>query len=215
MEITLNGNPACLLFQKAVFFPEKSWLVIADLHLGKVAHFRREGIAMPAVAQQEDYARLYRLIDEVAPQRIIFLGDLFHSSLNDDWINFAGLITNYPRITFTLVRGNHDLIHQGLYKELDVFVTDCIEADGLLFTHQPEDTVQSRLVNIAGHIHPGFTIYGIGRQSAKLPCFYYSSHQLILPAFGGLTGLFAMPAEHGADIYLVLSDEVRKWKGKN
>jgi metallophosphoesterase superfamily enzyme len=68
------------------------------------------------------------------------------------------------------------------------------------------------LLNIAGHVHPGFTLFGAGRQSAKLPCFYMHQQTMLLPAFGGLTGLYNMQARPDAQVFLVLSDEVRRWR---
>lgn len=210
MEIKINGHTVVLLFQKALYFPASATLVVSDLHLGKVAHFRKEGIALPMAAQMDDYYRLGYLINTWQPRRVIFLGDLFHSSLNDDWRNFARLLSGHSSIEFILVRGNHDLIHEGLYKELDVHVTDALQENGILFTHEPMECIPPGFVNIYGHIHPGYTISGAGKQSFKLPCFYYRLNAFVVPAFGRLTGLYNMPSSADSDVYLVLSDEVRK-----
>ena len=45
------------------------------------------------------------------------------------------------------------------------------------------------LYTLAGHLHPGVTIHGRGRQRLKLPCFHFGDAVGVLPAFGSFTGL--------------------------
>ena len=74
-----------LLPEKAIFWAEEQMLIIADVHLGKVGHFRKAGIAIPKRMEQDDLAMVSDLIQEYEPVSIIFLGDLFHSEMNNDW----------------------------------------------------------------------------------------------------------------------------------
>src|SRR5690606_42158970 len=53
--------------------------------LGKVGHFRKAGIGIPKEMEQQDLALISDLIHEYKPLKIIFLGDLFHSDMNNDW----------------------------------------------------------------------------------------------------------------------------------
>jgi metallophosphoesterase superfamily enzyme len=50
MQIEIRDNHFDLLIQKAIFWQEKQTLLIGDLHLGKITHFRKEGIAIPQIA---------------------------------------------------------------------------------------------------------------------------------------------------------------------
>ncbi|HEY4198814.1 MAG TPA: hypothetical protein VGM63_24910, partial [Mucilaginibacter sp.] len=67
-----------LLPQKAIYWKQQKVLIAADVHMGKVGHFRKAGIAVPRNMEQSDLATLSDLIFEHQPEKLIFLGDLFH-----------------------------------------------------------------------------------------------------------------------------------------
>ena len=209
MKIDIGGVVVELLHKKALYIPDERLLVIADVHLGKANHFRKNGVAIPAHVQRDDYDNLQALIDEIKPAKVYFLGDLFHSDFNNDWHNFCDLIGANPSIQFTLIKGNHDIINQQKFGELCIDVVDMIEDNVFVYTHEPFKNVPAGKVNMVGHIHPGVVLSGMGRQSMKLPCFYREKQLLILPAFGVLTGLYNMDAQKAMAIYLVLGDSVR------
>jgi DNA ligase-associated metallophosphoesterase len=210
MTIEINTIPFTLLYEKALYRNDERLLVIADIHLGKASHFRKEGISIPAHAQMADYEQLDKLLKKTDPLKVYFLGDLFHSSFNRDWHYFCELVAKYPQIEFILVKGNHDLIDRKLFKEICVAVVDAIEDDCFVYTHEPTKEAKPGKVNIAGHIHPGFVLSGMGRQSLKLPCFYITDSQVIMPAFGVLTGLYSLDKVAGCRIYGVLPDGVQR-----
>ena len=209
MTVEINGCQFSLLHQKALYKPDESLLIIADIHLGKANHFRKSGIVIPALAQQGDYERLEKLFELINPEKVYFLGDLFHSTFNRDWHYFCELIAKFPSILFILVKGNHDLIDEKLFKEICIDVVDTIEDDSFIYSHAPMEVVSKEKINIAGHVHPGVTLSGIARQSIKLPCFYMREQLLILPAFGILTGLYSIE-QSGAKIYVVTEGEVKR-----
>lgn len=207
MEINLAGTILQLLPQKAVFLPEQELLVLGDLHLGKAMHFRKAGIYMPAASAAADYVVLHGLLQAWKPRSVCFLGDLFHSLHNSEWLQFEQLLSVYPGINFTLVRGNHDVLDDSLYERVQVRVADALRLDHLLFTHEPMEDVPLGLINIAGHIHPGCVLRGLGRQKLSLPCFYLKGPTFLLPAFGQLTGLRILP-QQDATVFAVLPDKV-------
>ena len=59
-----------------------------------------------------------------------------------------------------------------------------------------------------GHVHPGVRLQGVGRQQIKLPCFYHSTSQLILPAFGAFTGLHILKPKLEDHVYVTTGKEV-------
>ena len=61
----------------AAFWEERHWLLIADVHLGKVSHFRKAVLAVPYNAIQQNFVQLASVVDYFKPLSIIFLGDLF------------------------------------------------------------------------------------------------------------------------------------------
>src|SRR6476469_1295246 len=99
-----------LLPQKAIYFPSYKILLLSDVHLGKGAHFRKSGIAIPKQLAQEDLAMLSDLIHYYQPQKIIFLGDLFHSDMNNDWDWFCLWREMHQHIDMELIRGNDDIL---------------------------------------------------------------------------------------------------------
>ena len=68
-----------------LFWEEKSILLISDVHLGKISHFRKYGSAVPQKAIEENFNRLTEVVNFFSPKKIYFMGDLFHSSLNMEW----------------------------------------------------------------------------------------------------------------------------------
>lgn len=210
MQIFLRGYEFILLPEKALYKPDESLLIIADIHLGKASHFRKSGIAMPAIAQAADYIALKKLFEKMRPERVYFLGDLFHSTFNRDWHYFEELIQGFGHIEFTLIKGNHDLINKTLFRQLNVQVQDQQIEDGeFIYSHAPLSSSNEKL-NISGHIHPGIRLSGGARQSVTLPCYYLMNDTFLLPAFGKLTGLYIVDIDNRADVYAVLPNEVRR-----
>lgn len=191
-----------------MFLPEHNILVIADLHLGKAMHFRKAGIFMPAGTAAKDYFVLRALITGYNPAQVWFLGDLFHSIRNSEWLQFEAFVGEWPELQFTLIRGNHDIIRKEYYDALGIrMIPHILPLGNLLFSHEPLPEVPEGLINIAGHIHPGCVVKGKGRQSYRFPCFHLSGQHFLLPAFGYLTGLAIMEQKDAA-VFAVLPEQV-------
>lgn len=185
--ITLAGQELILLPERAIFWENKEWLLLADVHLGKAAHFRKHGSAVPS--GKGDFETLASLIKTWSPEKVIFLGDLFHSSRNADWDRLCDFTRNQP-CDFVLIRGNHDLLSEQDYIDasLEVIPEELIES-GLVLRHDPTEGGSAEGYELAGHIHPGVRLEGEGRQRLRLPCFAFGKRQGLLPAFGEFTGL--------------------------
>ncbi|RTY87525.1 ligase-associated DNA damage response endonuclease PdeM [Flavobacterium sp. GT3R68] len=205
MQVTINNQTFTLHFTGAVFWHEQNVLLISDLHLGKVSHFRKHGVAIPKNAVTKNFSQLDFAVAFFNPGKVIFLGDLFHSAINSEWELFQGWMLS-TSIEITLIAGNHDIISQNFYTDIGVQVFNEIVAEGFLLTHYPE--VREGFFNFCGHIHPAVNIYGKGRQSIKLPCFFQKEHQMILPAFGEFTGTFVINPSENDNIYVIAKKEV-------
>jgi uncharacterized protein len=210
MTIEVNGCVVELLVDKAVYLPHSATLVIADVHLGKARHFRAEGIPFPAAAQHPDYVALGSLFRNRSPKSVVFLGDLFHSRFNADWHLFTQLIEAFPHIAFTLVRGNHDIIDESLFRAVNFRVVDFLEDEFFLYSHDVHPQLPVGKRNLVGHIHPGIALSGLARQRVVLPCFVDTGTVFLLPAFGRLTGLSPVTRSREHNIYAVLPDCVRQ-----
>lgn len=209
MQIEIRNNHFDLLTQKAIFWQEKRTLLIGDLHLGKIAHFRKEGIAIPQLAAENNFERLDELADNTKASRIIFLGDLFHNTYNAEWEMFSAWRAKYHFIEMLIVIGNHDVLPVSLFLEsnIDVYKND-FEEDHFIFTHHPKVEPDPSKFVFAGHVHPVFTSYGKGRQSFRLPCFVVDKCQAILPSFGVFTGGFGVDLIAGRKIYMLTEQRV-------
>lgn len=175
-------------------------LVVSDIHLGKARHFHNNGIHIPVQHDEVDLDRLSDLIDRHQPEKIVFLGDLFHSSINESWYQFQQFMMKYDAHQFTLVLGNHDVLAPNNYSGMEV--VDCIEVDNIILTHEPLMIIPDEKYNIYGHIHPGVKLRGKGKSSIKLACYFLSKQYMILPAFGSFTGLYTMKPQSEDRIFI-------------
>lgn len=189
----------------AIFWKEKNMLLISDVHLGKVAHFRKHGIAIPNETIFENFIRLTKVVNFFKPQSIVFLGDLFHSKINKEWDLFSSWTQSISAKIF-LIEGNHDIVAKYKYTDLQIEIFKEWVVDGFLLTHYPDE--RQGVYNFCGHIHPGIKLKGSGKQSLKLPCFFQSEKQLILPAFGEFTGNFYLTPKGNDNVYAITKDEV-------
>lgn len=209
MQIEIRGNHFLLLTQRAIFWEEAQTLLIGDLHLGKVTHFRKEGIAIPHNAAANNFERLDELVRQTGATRIIFLGDLFHSEYNSEWETFREWRAGHHYIEMIIVMGNHDILPISLLLECDLQVyADDYEEDVFIFTHHPKVEFDTSKFVFAGHVHPIFTSYGRGRQSVRLPCFVIDKYQAILPSFGVFTGGYQMGLTDDRKIYITTETRV-------
>jgi DNA ligase-associated metallophosphoesterase len=210
MELRIRDNHFVLLHQKAVYWREAETLLIADLHLGKIMHFRRHGIAVPDAAVGDNFYRLDELIDQHRPRRIIFLGDLFHNRHNTEWEMFASWRDHYAYIEMLIVMGNHDILPLRLFAESSIHAVRCDYIEGpFIFTHHPRTHHPDDSAFVfAGHIHPVFALTAKARQSFRLPCFLYDRCQMVLPSFGVFTGGYEISEMPHLNIFIVADKRV-------
>jgi uncharacterized protein len=205
MFITLENEQLQLLPAKALFWPKEKLLIVADLHAGKAAHFRKHGIPVPSLVLEKDIERLNAIIETLKPKKLLFLGDFFHSDANRE----IGIMHNWMEgksgIEFHLVIGNHDKKSYSSLQALPfVFHEECLELGPFTFSH---DRVETPLYNIYGHIHPAYLLKG-KIDSLRLPCFVFGQKYGILPSFGSFTGTSLISPIKEATIFLVSGESI-------
>lgn len=202
-EIVLDGSGA-------LYWPAREIVMLSDLHLGKVSHFRKFGSAVPRKALYGNFQKMDELLRKYKPKGIYFLGDLFHSNLNNEWELFRSWIEKWkpslPLAHWVLVSGNHDIISDWKFEDLGIRVMSRRVLDPFLLTHAPED--REGKFNICGHIHPAVRIREYGRSRLRLPCFYKNSERLVLPAFGEFTGTHLIQPRPKEEFFLLADGEV-------
>lgn len=205
LPITINQCDFILHCSGAMFWQKHNMLLISDVHLGKVSHFRKNGVAVPQNAVSGNYKQLNYVFEHFAPETICFLGDLFHSSLNNEWKLFEKWVATIDA-RIILIAGNHDIISPAKYDAIGVHVVSEWIVDGFLLTHHPE--VRESNFTLCGHIHPGILLHGFGRQWLELKCFFRSQQQMILPAFGQFTGKYILKPSSSDTVYAITKDDV-------
>ena len=154
---------------------------------------------------------LIDLVNRVKPQRVIFLGDLFHSHYNEEWEVLGQVLRHFSMCSFELVKGNHDIMSNLQYDRHKMQVHEGhLKIGPFIFTHEPLEEPEGHFYNIAGHIHPGVQLTGNGRQSLTLPCFYFSKHQCIMPAFGSFTGLAKINPKKEDQLFVIAEGKILK-----
>ncbi len=205
----LANETVYLLPERALYWPRKHMLIIADIHFGKAAAFRAQAIPVPHGTTAENLAALDSLIMRHAIRHIVFLGDFLHARTARSASLLAALHAwrgLHPALQLTLVRGNHDL-HAGdppgsLYIEM---VNEPHAIDGFCFCHHP-DLASSSYV-LAGHVHPVYRLR-TASDTLRLPCFLVGPTRMILPSFGAFTGGHAVSAEPDEQIYVVAEQSI-------
>ncbi|MBR9859659.1 ligase-associated DNA damage response endonuclease PdeM [bacterium] len=183
---------------KIAFWREEKAILVSDLHAGKASHFRRYGLPLSTDHLLRDLISLETSIKRLNAEQLFILGDLFHSDHNAENQFVVNWLNQLP-IPYLLVEGNHD---RHSIKSYEINRTEVFEKAGILLSH---DLMENPgLFNIAGHLHPAYTIKGKARQRLRMACFWASDQHLILPAFGSLTG--SMTVKPGKNDTLVLVD---------
>ena len=218
---TLAGERVHLHPHAALHWPAADTLMLADLHLGKATHFRRHGMAVPQYVQDETLDKLTGLLVDFRPARLLLLGDLFHSDYNDEWEDFADVVTGFADTRTELVLGNHDRLTRHQYEKYGIRVLEEPYVDGpFALSHHPMTREELRerlpdyadtdsLYNLAGHVHPAAKLYGRG-DALKLPCFFFGREAGLLPAFGSFTGTYTVGPRRGDRVYVLAGERVVK-----
>ncbi len=208
MKVEIFGEQMELLPQKAVFWGRERILFLADVHLGKVNHFRRSGIPVPPKANERNLELIIDLVNLTKPDRVICLGDLFHSHYNPEWEVFGELVKHFVKISFELVLGNHDIMSEQQYIRKGIVVHNTLRIAPFIFTHHPLEEADTEFYNLSGHLHPGVNMRGKARQSVTLPCFYFGENRGLLPAFGTFTGMARIYPKKNDRVFVIVEEKI-------
>ena len=210
LPVDFAGSSVWLLPERALWWPAGRAMFVADLHLGKAAAYRALGQPVPAGTTRENLARLSALLLHYQPRQLVFLGDLLHAAQARTPSVLDGLAVwreRFAALDCVLVRGNHDSRAGDPPDSLGIRVVDEPFALGpFVACHHPQR--HETLGVIAGHLHPALSLYGTGRDSLRLPCFYMEAGLLVLPAFGEFTGGWSVARQPGRRRYPVGDNRV-------
>lgn len=181
--IHLAGHRLLLDPAGALWWPERSLLAVADLHLEKGSACALRGNLVPPWDTRATLDRLSLLLRRYDPRTVVALGDSFHDARGAGRLmpaDAARLTAMAQAHGFIWLLGNHDPVPP---QDLPGEVAEWWEADGVVFRHQGS----SARNEVCGHHHPKASI-ATRAGSVTRPCFVAGPHRLMLPAFGAFTG---------------------------
>jgi DNA ligase-associated metallophosphoesterase len=206
--VELAGEEVLLLPQKALYWPARQTLLVADIHFGKAASFRALGVPVPRGTTSENLATLDTLLLAHDIRRIVFLGDFLHAKAAQAPATLQAMLEwrcRHGELELLLVRGNHDWRAGDPSALLRIALVDEPFACGpFALCHHPGLDCDGYA--IAGHVHPVYHLR-TARDSLRLPCFLLGTQRAILPAFGAFTGGHSL-IPHISDKVYVVADEL-------
>jgi len=208
LEFLRHGECFLLDACGTVFWPARSLLIVADLHLEKGSSLARRGVLVPPYDTRTTLLRLRGIVARLDPAVVVCLGDSFHDQggsgrlLADDRDCLVAIAGSRDWIW---IAGNHDPAPpQGLpgrsVPELALgpirMRHEALPADG-------------GPMEISGHFHPRASVATRARRVTR-PCFVGGRSRLFLPAFGAYTGgldildpVFARLCPDGFDAFVL------------
>ena len=176
-----------MLPSRALFLPGTKELLICDIHLGKAEYFQQNGIPLTNNSDKNNFKRMKTIVKKYKPEKLIILGDLFHSKYSIDE-TLQKKIEDLPgllNIKVELIRGNHDAGCN--IKNIKIY--DIKKTKNITFSHEPINLSGNKTLNICGHYHPKLFLKSNG-DKLSFRCFAMDTKEntLYLPAFGDLTG---------------------------
>ena len=200
-ELLVAGERLQLHADRALYWPARERLLIADLHLGKGGILRAAGIPVPSGGTGHDLRRLDALLRLTGARQLWVLGDFLHgrrhARAEADW---RAMLAAHPDCVASVVAGNHDrsLAPDALGL---VHLPDDVRDGPFRFRHMPVEAaahgsaaVEMRASGqgdpgppyvICGHVHPVVRLPGV---PGRHPALALDAHQAILPAFSAFTG---------------------------
>lgn len=216
VETVVHGETLVLLPERAVYWPRKRTLIVADLHFGKAAAFRAGGVAVPGGTTADMLARLDAALDRTGTRRLVCLGDFLHARAGRTpavLAAFAAWRAGRQSLDINLIRGNHDRHAGDPPANWHIQCADePVHDSPFSWRHEPPvESVStddgSHDYTICGHLHPAAALVGNGH-GLTLPCFYFGRDFAVLPAFGEFTGTSVVRPRSGESVYVIAGDEI-------
>lgn len=210
LPIEHHGQVLWLLSDKAIYWPARHALLVADLHIGKAASYRALHQPVPRGTTEATLARLDALLARHDCEQLIILGDFLHARAAQAPATLATLQAWRERhrpLKIVLIRGNHDRSAGDPPASLGIeVVSEPWLLEPFALQHEPHPHLTQPV--LAGHVHPVFILRGKARQRLRLPCFLIDGQVSLLPAFGEFTGGWEIAPTGASRVFLTGADRV-------
>jgi len=209
----IRGETLLLHPERALSWPARRMLVIADTHFGKGSLFARHGIAVPGGTDSLDLRRIDALLRNTRSERLLIVGDFVHGFVAPGGAAAAELDTWIDALhpaQLWLVTGNHDRSASRGWQPRTEWQGAELNEGPFRFTHDvdhaPQDTKQP--FRIGGHIHPVVAIGARSKRRLRVPVFWERPDALVLPAFGLFTGGYRISGKDGGRVFVTDAEQV-------
>ena len=212
---TINENNFVLSAERILYWEKQKALIVADLHIGKTGHFRKAGIPVPQHVFREDLQRLFTSVFNFKAEQLIIAGDLSHSKSNREMDLFKKWRNDFASLNIMLVNGNHDILDESWYSELQITRQDKLVLGTFSFYHNPDEiniNGDGSTYAFCGHLHPSIYMKGRGRQVLQFPCFYFRHYYGVLPAFSRFSGMAGVKPRDGEHVFAVMENGLMQVK---
>jgi DNA ligase-associated metallophosphoesterase len=207
--IDILGEHLLLHPRRALLWPARATLLIADPHFGKDDIFRRAGIALPRGPAIEDLQTLTGLVEANACKRLVILGDFVHgaTSAGDSFLHaFRVWREAHRHLAVDVIAGNHDRRESSQsWRQLAGWHDKPLVEPPFVFAHEPNPHPNGYV--LAGHIHPVVRLRRKGG-GGRVPVFWQRRYALVLPSFGNFTGGANIAPEDGDRLYIAAPESV-------
>jgi DNA ligase-associated metallophosphoesterase len=176
----------------ALYVPDFSALLVADLHLEKASSLAKRGVHLPPYDTRATLELLSLSLAAARPKRLVLLGDSFHDDeacQRIDRSDVAELARLTGGIDVIWLAGNHD---PSPPRELGGQFAEEIALGPIALRHVP-GAIALEECEIAGHLHPAASLAQRGR-SLRRKCFIGHERRLVMPAYGSFTGGLSVSA---------------------
>jgi DNA ligase-associated metallophosphoesterase len=161
----------------ALFHEREKWLAIADLHFGYELSRRAAGWLIPFWGMDSITERLFELLKDYTPERLIILGDLVHDrAARFEARKLLEQVREFCEVI--VISGNHD---RQLHGTIELF--DSWSSNEFHFHHGHCAVQESQLIQVIGHHHPAGSLSDGAGLHLKLPAFVQQKRCWIMPAF--------------------------------
>lgn len=219
LPLQLAGETLLLHAERALSWPARGLLVVADTHFGKSHVFAHHGIAVPAGSDALDRARLDALLQHTGAQRLLILGDFLHGPLPAQSVAAQELgrwLASLAAVQVQLVTGNHDRTARSGWQAQVAWEGRLLHEPPFIFVHDPDErsSVPGDVYRIGGHIHPVIALGLARKRRLRVPVFWAREDSLVLPSFGSFTGGYRIEPQAGGRVFTAGPETVRelRWR---
>ncbi len=206
LELTIRGERLLLHPARALLWPARRMLIVADVHFGKGEVFAQHGVPVPRGTDALDRERLGQLLRTSGSERLLVLGDFLHGALVAGGEAATALeewLVRLAPVQVALVTGNHDRRAASGWRAPLAWQGPQLTEGPFRFVHDlPDaDAPGDEPFTLGGHVQPVVKFGALRKRRPRVPVFWMRAHGMVLPSFGLFTGGYVVQPQPGERIF--------------